>query len=154
MFNELIKQSHANNKIYLDIKKKLRKLDILNTQKKNTELQIYYWNSKIKEYHRKLSTSLHSSADTSKIWILINSILAESQKSDDERQLNMNTKSGADLVSLIQGSSSDVGMNVHEELLNQNKWLIKKLYMINLASKNIRLIRYPHHLLPINLKIP
>lgn len=141
MFNELIKQSHSNNSIYLEIKTKLRKLDILNAQKKNTELKIYFWNSKIKEYHRKLSTALHSSAETSKICILINSILSESQKNDDDKMLSINTKSGTDQVSLITASASDVGMNVHEEQLNQNKWLIKKLYMINLASKNIREIR-------------
>ena len=139
MFNELVRQSQLNSKTYLKIKEKLKRLDILQAQKKNTELRIYYWNTKMKEYHRHLTSML--SAGNSKISIAskVKEMLKESQKSDIDKELRQLSKK--DIVNRITKMGGDVGTNVHEELLNQNKWLLKKLHMINIASKQIRMIR-------------
>lgn len=139
MFNELIRQSQMNNSTYRTIQDKAKKIEILEAQKKNVELQIYYWNTNMKEYHRKLTTLLSAGASKIEIAAKVKELIAESQKSDVHREIG---KIGEDtLKDQISKIGGDVGTNVHEELLNQNKWLLKKLHMINLASKQIRMIR-------------
>ena len=135
MFNELIKQSQLNTGLYHKIKDRVQKIQILNEQRKNVELKIYYWSARIKDYHRKITSKIESAAKTSEVKILVNRLLAESNA--EQKKLIDETKAVAGLGS----SSADVGTNVHKELIEQNTWLIKKLNMIDLAANNIRKIR-------------
>jgi hypothetical protein len=138
MFNELIEQSQENNKLYQEIKGSLSKQEILSEQKKNIELKIYYWSMRIKEYHRKISSSVGVSNKVSNVKILINKLISESNV---EQAKGGQNEVDSEIISKLTNVSSDVGTKVHEELLAQNKWLIQKLYMIDTASKHIRKIR-------------
>jgi hypothetical protein len=138
MFNELIKQSQINSHHYNEIKDKMQKLRILEEQKKNIELRIYYWAVRIKDYHRKINSKINSAQKLSEVKILINKMI---QDSNEEMRKHPDLKIDTDYVKSIANASSDVGTTVHKELIEQNTWLIKKLDMIAQASDNIKRIR-------------
>lgn len=122
-----------NNSTYLTIKKKVKRIEILQAQKRNVELRIYFWNTSMKEYHRKLTTLLSAGGSKIEIAAKVKELIDESIKSDIKKELSkFGEESIKEQITKIGG---DIGTNVHEELLNQNKWLLKKLHMINIASK-------------------
>jgi len=139
MFNELIRQSQLNSGSYLAIETQLKKMDILQEQKKNVELKIYFWNSKMKEYHRALTSAISAGSSNSELAQIVNQLLEENKGLDVVHELRALNKS--DLKKKLIKMGGDTGTNVHEELLNQNKWLLKKLNMLNVASQQIRDIR-------------
>lgn len=139
MFNELIRQSQMNSTCYMSIDSLLKKLEIMNEQKKGSELQIYFWNTKMKEYHRKLTSALSSDKAVNEVGTMINNLLVKNKMINIAAELR--SLSQEDLKKKLVKMGGNVSTNVHEELLNQNKWLLKKLHMLDTASKQIRRIR-------------
>lgn len=138
MFNELIKQSQANNSLNKQIKDKLQSMQILENQMKDVDLTIYYWALKIKDYHRKIMSKINTTKKHSEVKILVNKLISDSnveQAKNPERLINQ------DQVRGVANASSDVGTSVHKELIEQNMWLIKKLNMSDQAAENIKKIR-------------
>lgn len=138
MFNELIKQSQANNSLNKDIKDRLQKMQILGEHMRKIDLNIYYWSVKIKDYHRKIMSKINTTKKSNEVKMLVNKLISDSnieQAKNPERIIDEKKVLG------IANASSDVGTSVHKELIEQNMWLIKKLNMIDQAADNIKRIR-------------
>lgn len=138
MFNELIKQSQANNSLNKDIKDRRQKMQILEEHMRKIDLNIYYWAVKIKDYHRKIMSKVNTTKKNSEVKMLVNKLISDSnieQAKNPERIIDEKKVLG------IANASSDVGTSVHKELIEQNMWLIKKLNMIDQAAENIKRIR-------------
>lgn len=138
MFNELIKQSQANNSLNKDIKDRLQKMQILGEHMRKIDLNIYYWSVKIKDYHRKIMSKINTTKKSNEVKMLVNKLISDSnieQAKNPERVIDEKKVLG------IANASSDVGTSVHKELIEQNMWLIKKLNMIDQAADNIKRIR-------------
>ena len=116
MFNELIRESQMNSSCYMYIENHLKKLEILNERKKDTELKIFFWNTKMKEYHRSLTSAICSGKSTIEIGRTINTMLEKNRKVDVAKQLRELSKE--DLTKKLVKMGGDMGTNVHEELLN------------------------------------
>lgn len=139
MFSELIKQSKTNTELSDKIKKLQKGLEIMEKIKKQTELKIYIWNNKIINYTRKISSLLNNNPSKSELAILINTLIDSNKLTQIEKEMEK-FEDDESLLKLT-GTDGEFGTNVHEELINQNKWLIKKLYMVNQAAKGIAAIR-------------
>ncbi|CAK83220.1 unnamed protein product (macronuclear) [Paramecium tetraurelia] len=142
MFKELIDESNKNEMKYQQLVQLRGQLDVIETQIKKTEIQIFLNANKLKNYESTLLSIMKSNDPPSLIAQKLRQIINDKGEENEEieqlsQKKSISNKDIKDIIKLKQDKPNEL----NEELLRQGQWMTKKLYLIKVTSDKLKKIR-------------